>query len=296
MRATDPDIKLLGPVWRPKSEWYGPLLDAAGEDLDYIGVHQYWIRTDKETPYAKCNANPEKSLSQVIKLLEDTGYRGKVKIAFDEWNLRGWYHPNFPRKSPVRPDDEKAAGFIAMRELNALARQYTMADAIFSACFLNACLRHCEDIGMANMAPIVNTRGPLYVHPDGIVRRTTFHTMKMYANDLEARVAPLEVEQPGSERNNTLKIDGIATVDETGGRWAIALVNRDASQTIPCTVKLGDRLLDGVFDATILADESPEAFNDVERPDRIVPEKIPMKFSQGVVRLPPHSLTIVRVR
>ena len=44
--------------------------------------------------------------------------------------------------------------------MNAIASQYTMADALFSASFLNACLRHTEDVGMANIAPIVNTRGP----------------------------------------------------------------------------------------------------------------------------------------
>jgi hypothetical protein len=71
-----------------------------------------------------------------------------------------------------------------------------MADALFSASFLNACLRHCDDAAMANVAPLVNTRGPLYVHPGGIVKRTSFHMLAMYANLLEARVAPLSLE-PG---------------------------------------------------------------------------------------------------
>ena len=62
------------------------------------------------------------------------------------------------------------------------------------------------------------------------------------------------------------------------------------------TVKLGDRSLDSTFDATILAGDSPEAFNDVERPNRVVPEKTQLKFNQGVVHLPPHSLIILRIR
>ena len=68
-----------------------------------------------------------------------------------------------------------------------------MADALFSASFLNACLRHAEDVGMANIAPIVNTRGPLYVHPLGLVKRTTFHVLAMYGNLLGERVASAEV-------------------------------------------------------------------------------------------------------
>jgi alpha-N-arabinofuranosidase len=146
------------------------------------------------------------------------------------------------------------------------------------------------------MAPLVNTRGPLYVHPEGIVKRTTFHTLKMYANELEERVAPLAVAQPGSEREGTQKIDAIATVDAAGKKWVVVLVNRDPLATVACTVNLGSRPLDGTFDATILAGDSPEAFNDVEHPNRVVPEKVQLKFNQGVVKLPPHSLSIIHIR
>ena len=65
-------------------------------------------------------------------------------------------------------------------------------------------------------------------------------------------------------------------------------------ETVACTVKLGARCLDGTFAATILSGDSPEAFNDVERPKRVVPEKTQLQFNQGVVNLPTHSLTIVR--
>jgi alpha-L-arabinofuranosidase len=64
---------------------------------------------------------------------------------------------------------------------------------------------------------------------------------------------------------------------------------------VDCTVKLGDQLLDGEFDANVLAGDSPEAFNSVEQPDRVVPESKTLTFQQGVVSLPPHSLTIVRI-
>jgi len=296
MLATDPHIKLVGPVWRPKQEWYGPVLEAAEGDLDYLGVHQYWIRTDKPTPYNKCIGYPERSFLSILDILDKTGGRGKVKLAFDEWNLRGWHHPGFPRKHVLKPDDKKGAEHMAARKLNALARTYTMFDAIFNACFLNSCLRHCQDVGMANMAPLVNTRGPLYVHPKGIVRRASFHTLAMYANDLEGRVAPLRMEQPGMDRRGAAKVDAIATVDEKRKRWAIALVNRDPSVEVDCTVKLGNRLLDGEFPAKVLTGDSPEAFNSVEQPERVVPKSKTLTFKQGVVSLPPHSLTIVRIK
>jgi alpha-L-arabinofuranosidase len=113
----------------------------------------------------------------------------------------------------------------------------------------------------------------------------------MYANELEERVVPLKLET--DQRNEQL--DGIATTDATGKRWAIALTNREASEIVACAVKLGDRMLDGDFEATTLAGDSPDAFNDVHKPDRVVPRKTKLKFDKGVVNLPPHSLTIVHV-
>jgi len=64
---------------------------------------------------------------------------------------------------------------------------------------LNACLRHAEDVQMACMAPVVNARGPLFVHPKGIVRRTTFHVLQMYANLLEPNVLAAKVSSEPSE-------------------------------------------------------------------------------------------------
>jgi alpha-L-arabinofuranosidase len=172
-----------------------------------------------------------------------------------------------------------------------------MADALFSASFLNACLRHAEDVGMANVAPIVNTRGPIYVHADGIVRRTTFHTLAMYANRLEGRVGRLDLEA-GMLRDGNRSIavvDAVATVDDSGKRWAIALVNRHPSKAVACTVAMKETLLEGSFGATVLQGDSPEAFNDVERPNRVVPEETRVQFERGVVQLPAHSLVIVEV-
>ena len=51
--------------------------------------------------------------------------------------------------------------------------------------------------------------------------------------------------------------------------------------------------LDAGHDATILAGDSPNAHNDIARPDRVVPEKTELTFKNGTVDLPPHSLTIL---
>ena len=54
-----------------------------------------------------------------------------------------------------------------------------LSGAVFSACFLNTCLRYGDKVDVACFSPIANTCGPLFVHPEGIVRRTTFFALKM---------------------------------------------------------------------------------------------------------------------
>ena len=150
---------------------------------------------------------------------------------------------------------------------------------------------------MANIAPIVNTRGPLYVHPRGIVKRVTFHTLAMYANLLQGRVSSLGVESGRLMHGNRLiaTIDALATVDESGKTWAVSLTNRHPSEKVTCTVKMGDRLLEGRYDAVILAGDSPEAYNDIEHFDRVTPKHTQLTFAEGRTELPPHSLTIVMI-
>jgi alpha-L-arabinofuranosidase len=90
-------------------------------------------------------------------------------------------------------------------------------------------------------------------------------------------------------------IDAVATVDASGKNWALALVNRHPEQAATCTVNIGAAPLDGTFEATVLAGDSPDAYNNVEHPGRVVPEQRQLTFTNGAAALPPHSLTIVRL-
>ena len=300
MRQADPTITLVAAATK-KEDWSLPLLAAAGKHLQYIAVHQYWLGfwSKNQMPVfkdvIKSSAGPETTIQTMIGILEKAGCRGRVKIAFDEWNLRGWHHPGFPRKKVLEPDDKEGADYVAKREISDIAAQYTMSDALFCACFFNACLRHCEDVGMSNIAPIVNTRGPLFVHPTGIVKRAHFHTIAMYANLLHHHVGTIDVtsSEYGSGKQAIPAIDSVATVDDTGKHWAVALVNRSPDHVARCTITLDTKPLEGSLDATFLVGDSTEAYNDVEHPTRVVPERKKLTFTKGTAELPAHSLTIV---
>jgi alpha-N-arabinofuranosidase len=170
-----------------------------------------------------------------------------------------------------------------------------MADALFSASFLNACLRHSDTVTMANIAPLVNTRGPIFVHATGIVTRPHYHTMWMYANLLQEQVAAVQVTSARLKGTSFSAVDAVATVDKSRNHWSLALINRDPSKSVVSTLRMDGVPLDGKYQAMLLTGESTESFNDIDHPARVAPREINLSFRQGLVDLPPHSLLIVNV-
>ncbi len=289
MRHVDEDVTLLTAA-RADLGWTLPLLEAAGPHLDQISIHGYWDTLNQvEAPADYLTAvgrslDPQSDIERARDIIGATGLAGRVRIAFDEWNLRGWHHP-----VGNRPDA------IAARDLNDVNSTYTMADALFSASFLNACLRYADVVSMANIAPTLNTRGPLYVHPTGLVRRTTFHVLAMYATLLGERVLPSTAMSAGLGGADVPVVDQLATVDEAGTTVTLVLVNRDPTAPTTCDVRLSSHLLDGGYAATVLDGPAADAYNDVDHPTTVVPVTTRVRFDAGRTTLPPHSLTMVHI-
>ena len=72
----------------------------AGQHLDWISLHKYWDMMPQVNNFADYEGvmaftdDLENDLNRARGLLTAFGLEKKIKIAFDEWNLRGWYHPN----------------------------------------------------------------------------------------------------------------------------------------------------------------------------------------------------------
>ena len=113
---------------------------------------------------------------------------------------------------------------------------YTMADAVFTACFLNAMNRHCDIVGMANFAPILNTRGCIYSYKDGVVLRSTYHVFDLYVNHMGDTV--LDSWEEGEKNTFTVldkngrkvtvnTLDILATQHSETEKISIAVVNKE---------------------------------------------------------------------
>jgi alpha-L-arabinofuranosidase len=151
---------------------------------------------------------------------------------------------------------------------------------------------------MANMAPIVNTRGPLFVHPRGIVRRTTFHVLKMYSDLLGPNVADAFV-GADSFTHAGKPVPAVDAVVTCTGDWktlTLAAINRHPEMEVACSMRVDGTPLDGTFPATLLSGDSPDAYNDVERPNRVAPVEGNLNFRKGAATIPPHTLAVCRIQ
>ena len=292
MRGTDRRIKLLAAAL-PRESWTLPLLKTAGYLLDYVSVHGYYVR--RNAPYLDCmmqTERPDADIRRTIDILEKAGFGGgKVGIAFDEWNLRSWYHPGLGRYKRGDKVDYEA------RRENDIASTYTMADALFSACFLNTCLRHCDIVKMANFSPVVNTRGTMFVHPKGIIKRTTWHVFWMYTHLLEANVVALEREcgDLTDGKKSVPVLDAVLSVSDDGSRRVLAVVNKHPAEAQELDVSALAGADARTLSATILDGDSPDAYNDIGAEDRVVPRKASLALRGGKVLLPPHSLSMIAI-
>ena len=296
MRAVTKDLKLFAAATNGR-EWTLPLLKSAGWILDYISIHGYWnFTTHKNTiaPYIKCmmytNA-PENDINKTIKLLDEAGFGGgKIKIAYDEWNLRSWHHPGH---GMLRQ------GFdIEARRNNDINSTYTMADAIFSACFLNSCLRHSDVVDIACFSPIVNTRGAIRVDRDGITRRTTYYTFYMYTNMLEKYMVPVSLTCSNLtyEKQQTPVLDAVLTSDKEGKRFVYAIVNKDPDNSTSLTIDFAsmNKKAPKKLNGWVLSGRSADDYND-RGDEHVKPEQHTFRVSNGSVTIPPHTVAFITI-
>ena len=306
MKKFDPSIQVTcSGAHGPSAEIDPYLFETAAQHLDMLSIHEYWVANYQQhhTPdFMECmmlSEKPDRHIRAAAQAIKQSGMGDRLTLAFDEWNLRSWHHPGFSghNRRKVDYEDPEIIRLIADRDKSLEPSLYTMADALFCASFFNACLRNPSHIRMANIACLVNQTGPLYVHPEGIVRRTHFHTMAMYTSLLQAHAVKTDIESDGLTHGSesVAMVDAVATVDEQGEKWSVALINRHPSDDVACTVILEDRLLEGTYTTTILTGETADAYNDIEAPDRVVPVRTELGFKKGITSLPPHSLTIVDI-
>lgn len=303
IKHVDPETELTAAALTDL-DWNINLLRMSGQFLDWISIHRYWDDVhehndlaDYETVMAFTNHTGD-SIRKVRGLLEAMGQEKKIRIAFDEWNLRGWCHPNAHTVSQgVTKED-----YLYPRDLNDDNSKYTMADAVFSACFLNECNRNCDIVGMANFAPIVNTRGCIYTYKEGIVLRSTYHVFDLYVNYLgdvildawSEGMKSMEARNSASGQTETTElIDVLATEFSDREGAALAIVNKHPDEAQEITLDLE---AEGEAVLYYIAGSSTESYNDVDREEVHIQREDMGVYTPGMrVSVKPHSVGVIQI-
>lgn len=303
IKHVDPETELTAAALTDL-DWNINLLRMSGQFLDWISIHRYWDDVhehndlaDYETVMAFTNHTGD-SIRKVRGLLEAMGLEKQIRIAFDEWNLRGWCHPNAHTVSQgVTKED-----YLYPRDLNDDNSKYTMADAVFSACFLNECNRNCDIVGMANFAPIVNTRGCIYTYKEGIVLRSTYHVFDLYVNYLgdvildawSEGMKSMEARNSASGQTETTElIDVLATEFSDREGTALAIVNKHPDEAQEITLDLE---AEGEAVLYYIAGSSTESYNDVDREEVHIQREDMGVYTPGMrVSVKPHSVGVIQI-
>ena len=265
--------------------WDHELLMGAGNVFDYISVHDY---------FHGGFSGPKRSYEDVLRHLvyverEIKGLAGQIdaamlvlekkepiKIAFDEWNPLAW------------------AIDFSRRDDNDRNEDITLVEAIYTACILNMCQRMCRSIGMANFSPTVNVKGLIYVDPDGIVLRPTYHVYSLYTNHTGELAVDMFVK---SDKAGVPVIDVSGSLDTSGNRLSIAAVNKHPEESVRVRVTLVgfQPKKDGV--AWQINGKTLLDYNDSSYPNRIVVESLPLDnlSIEFNYTFPAHSITVLEL-
>ena len=306
MKHVSPTVELSAAAL-PDIDWTMNLLKNCGPYLNWISLHGYWDMVPEKNElasYEQCMAytdHVDRSVQDVRGLLTALHLEKKIKIAFDEWNLRSWHHPNVHTIEQGVGKDS----YVTPRNKNDDNSSYTMADAVFTGCFLNAMHRNCDIVGMANFAPILNTRGCIYSHKDGIVLRSTYHVFDLYVNHLgdtvldswEEDTPQLTVADKKGKTVTTDMLDVLATKSSETGVLSVAVVNKDPKEVQRLTVHL-EGADSGKAAYTVrtyqIAGSSVDSYNDVDRNEVFI-EMLPEQKCGSVYEgaFAPHSVNVV---
>ena len=301
MKHVDPTIELSAAAL-PDPNWNLKLLQKAGSWLDWVSIHSYFDAlhvnykpSDYLTMIGRTSSVGD-SIAKIRGTLMMLGLEKKIKIAYDEWNPRGWHHPYIHVNLGEGLENGE---YLLARNKNDTNSTYTTADSVFTACFLNECIRNCDIVKMANFAPLVNTCGPIFTYDGGIVKRSTYYVFELMTKHMGDRAIDLWAEDTPVEmlgENNVSMVDLAAAIRSSDGALTLCAVNKYDGKSASIEIPFAD---DSVQDVSVYTLNGPSAdsYNDIGREQVCIShEKIPVSKSSVTISLQPHSVNLIVIQ
>jgi alpha-N-arabinofuranosidase len=286
MLAADPTLRLIA-VGVPTDlygDWNELVLEQAGA-MDALSVHYYSIRTERWErppspdelywPRVAAAREVEAMLDRTLEIAAAHS-RPPVPLAFDEWNTYvGGKPPDF-------------------------FEDYSVADALYAAAVMNACLRRADRIVMSGIFNLINVMGNFRVTPTQIWATPTCLVLELMTRlrgplSVAVQVACPVVDSSGAgnlpPQSAVPLVDAAATFDPPAGMLYLSLVNRSPTESAEIHLTGVDRQTDAAL--AIVAGAGPLALNTESHPDVVVIEHDSWPPGQSALTLRPHSVTLV---
>lgn len=285
MKWEDPSIKLIA-CGNGDPEWDGPVLEMVADQVDYISAHHYTVTDQLQDDYYEIVGSPAQ-MEGVMRSAAVTAERfsarrhgkGPIAVALDEWNIiDNW------SSGGKRDDTHK------------FESNYNLRDALWVGAALNAIHRNCRWVRLANLAQLVNVIAPISATPGGILLKTIYYPLELYANHagpvcLDVALTSPKFDTKGFGEQTYLDVTG--TYDEGKRRVTLAVVNRRKEGDVVASVLLaGGRAKPGGR-AYVITGSGPDAVNTFENPRAVTTQ--PATFTASGDRwdysFPPHSIS-----
>jgi len=283
MKWVDPGIQLVA-CGSGDPNWDKPVLDALVHHVDYISEH-YYAEIDELKDYYEIMG----SVAGMETLIRNAGRTAEavsaaarksppVAVALDEWNI------------VYNLSDGHKRGGIHKDEFS-----YNLRDALWVATALNALQRCCQTVRIANLAQLVNVLAPIYTTASGLLLRTIYFPLELYANRSGKVAVDVRVESPAFQTRHFgphAYLDASATYHEVERRVTLAVVNRHKDADLVANIQLDGVQARGTR-AYIITGASPDAQNTFESPDAVSTRQLnfEVRGNQWDYRFPKHSIS-----
>jgi alpha-N-arabinofuranosidase len=273
MRAVDPSIKLIA-VGNNDMDWNRTVLSAAGRNIDYLAIHHYYGRREKNGDSLNLMAHPlviESFYRRVEQLLGELRLDGGVKLAINEWGL------DLPSE-----------------------RQYSIESALYGARLMNVFERSHEFVAMSAVSDLVNgwPGGIIQVGRQDVFVSPVYLVNQLYAEHRGDLLLATNVASPtfdtSREGTNIPYLDAVASRTADGKKIFIKAVNTSWTSPLVTTITVQGVTPEPRAELNTVTASSVEVANDFSRPNAVFIQKKTLPSGpKFAVAFPPHSVSVV---
>jgi len=302
MRYVDPSLKLIacgssGPFMPTYLEWDREVLEQCYQYVDGLSLHRYFGNNERDTggdtsKYLAMNLSMERQIAETVAVCDLVrGHKRSPKklwLSFDEWNV--WY----------RTTTGDAVDGHRQEAPHLLEEVYNLEDALLVGGLINSLLRNADRVKLACLAQLVNVIAPIMTDANGILQQTIYYPYSWALQLAKGSVLELLVESSTYEvsgLDQVAHVDVAGSLDQSGGKLSLFILNRDLSKAHDVEVVWEDAAPARVISASMLTGDDLKASNTFAAPRRVVPQSFSVPASsQGrtTFEVPARSYTAVQ--